>query len=264
MAKALQQKVLDGDWLYLALGAEILPLLKRGFLPLSLLSVTKPPWLCKPAVAVPGSVPEKDYIAHMQREYDRLPASLAGLISFDHFLQQAQGKRGAIEKALLANMTIATQREQVADGEWLLQDFYTQPYSSLAWLHSAQGLGAVWLALDAGHLSGDVKPVDYRSGKAPRYQEQLWSAPADLAPLAQQRLLMEKAQIDKFIQLAGKEYGLMRLPPKAIKAALLGGEVTFRDEFIAFWQQDFRYQRTPLLGMNWDAGEMDFGFETIS
>ena len=265
MAEALQPKVLLPQWIYLALGAEAIPLLKRGFLPLQPLSVDYAPWLLQPAPQVRTQVSEKEYLAHMEREFGKLPDSLKGLLNFDQFLQQAQSKRREIEAAIRKTSDLQQQAKQPDPSVWLQQSFYSQPYQSLSWQHNHNGYGAIWLAIDRTQLEAQILPVSYRDDQPARYSERLMSAPMDQAPLQQYRLLLQKDQLDKFIDLDGRQQGLLRLPPKALKAALLGAQVSaaLKSEFCDFWRMDFRYQRSILAQMVWPTGEYRFSFERL-
>jgi len=265
MAEVLQPKVLQPQWVYLPLGGEVLPLLKRGFLPLLPLPQGQCPWLSPVAVQRACAVGEDSYLTHMQREFNKLPESLRGLLTFDQFLQQAQSKRPQIEAALLKVVDQQQQAEQPDASAWLFQNFFSQPFQSLSWAHDERGLSAIWLGIDRSLLSVDVLPVIYRDDQPTRFRERLMSAPLDQAPLQQYRLLQQKEDVEKQIELDGRRYGLLRLPPKALKVALIGMATPplLKDEFIAFWRQDFRYQRTLLGQMVWPDGQYTYQFEKL-
>lgn len=265
MAEVLKPNVLLPQWVYLALGADAIPLLKRGFLPLQPLSMEYAPWWLQPAPIAQTSISEKEYLAHMEREFGKLPDSLKGLLDFEQFLQQAQPKRCDIEAAIRKTNDLRQQAKQPDASAWLQQSFYSLPYHSLSWQHHRSGYGAIWLAIDHTQLSAQISPVRYRIDQPARYSERLMSAPMDQEPLQQYRLLLQKNQLDRFIDLNGCRHGLLRLPPKAVKAALLGAQVsqTLKSEFCDFWRMDFRYQRSILAQMKWSPGDYDFAFERL-
>lgn len=265
MAEIMQPNVLLPQWIYLALGAEAIPLLKRGFLPVKPLSAEYAPWLLQPAPQIRSQVSETDYLSHMEREFSKLPESLKGLLSFDQFLKQAQSKRVEIEAAIWQTHELQQQAKQPDPSAWLQQSFYSQPYQSLSWCHSSGGYGAIWLAIDRAQLDAPILPVVYGDEPPARYAERLMSAPLDQAPLQQYRLLLQKDQLDKFVDLDGRRQGLLRLPPKALKAALFGTQVSapLKSAFCDFWRMDFRYQRSILAQMVWRAGDYSFSFERL-
>lgn len=262
MAEVLQPKVLTQPVCYLPLAAEIIPLLKRGYLP-----VRQPdqPWMLLPEVERQATVPESQYLSHMQREYQRLAEGLRSLLSFEQFLQQAQSKRSQIEQALLKYQQQQIAAQQPDPAQWRYQHFYSEPLSLVAW-HYAGGLGRAWLALDAAKLPFDVMAVSYCSEAPVTYRQRLASAPEGLASLQQQCVVMAGSDSEKQLTIDGRSLSLVKLPASAVKGVIIGAAMdpTFRRQLIDTWCADMRYQRSELMQMHWTRGDYAFRIELLT
>lgn len=83
---------LPAHWRYLPLAAEALTLLKRGVVAVPEVKRWPLPWLQSATRTMPSAVPEEDYQDYLQQAYARLPANVAGLLTFEQFAAQAQAK----------------------------------------------------------------------------------------------------------------------------------------------------------------------------
>ncbi|MCT7359100.1 hypothetical protein [Thalassolituus pacificus] len=255
---------LPSELVYLPLGEEAIPLLKRGFIPLLPATASGLPWLLPPA-AQPAlvRVSADDYQSHMLSEYGRLPANLRDLISQEDFLRQAESKRVDIEAALVAQRKARAEEDAGRPQDWLLQRFFSNPYCALAWRHGA-GFGGIWLGVDPQQWPDTAfHPVSYQSQRTPRLPDSLYCDPPTHAPLAEQRLICAAAAVDKSVQVGHQRQWLLRLPPKALRVVLLGAQVSrrFEQNLLQFWQQDFRYQRIPLSQMTFNNRDLSWEFQ---
>src|SRR5690606_39157831 len=118
---------------FLPLGEEALPLLKRGVVPLLQPVDSGLPWFVRAAekAPAPARIDDAAYLAHLQREYQRLPDSLRGLLTQEVFIQQAEKKRADIEAALLAQQQAQAVQDTGNPEDWLLQRFFSDPFSLL-------------------------------------------------------------------------------------------------------------------------------------
>ncbi|QQD23052.1 hypothetical protein GJQ55_00550 [Venatoribacter cucullus] len=254
---------------FLPLGEEALPLLKRGVVPLLCPADSGLPWFVRAAekAQAPARIDDAAYLAHLQREYQRLPDSLRGLLTQEVFIQQAEKKRADIEAALLAQQQAQAVQDTGNPEDWLLQRFYTDPFSLLAWQQGG-GLKTLWLGIDASQWpEAALQSVEYRPSLPAAYPQRLWAESPVLAPLQEQRLVLARADAGRLVEVAGRTQGLLRLPPVALRCVLLGAEMrpAFVASFRQFWQQDFRYQRMPLARMQLQSDRYGWDFiQTVS
>ncbi len=255
---------LPSELVYLPLGEEAIPLLKRGFIPLLPATTSGLPWLLPPLVqAAPLRISAEDYQAHMHAEYDRLPENLRSLISRDDFLRQAESKRADIEAALVAQRKARAEEDTGRPEDWLLQRFFSDPYCPLAWSHGA-GFSGIWLGIDPQQWPDMLfRPVSYQLQRAPRLPDSLCCDPPNQAMLGEQRLICTLDSVDKSIQVGQQRQWLLRLPPKALRVVLLGAQIPRRFErgLLQFWQQDFRYQRIPLVQMQFNNRDLSWEYQ---
>lgn len=257
---------------FLALGKEALPLLKRGVVPLSLATQAGLVWYQarsskkKPATA---RVSELEYFTHLSQEYARLPDNLKSLFTEEAFIQQAEPKRADIEAALFALRQQQSNLQIGQPEDWLLQRFFTQPYSTLAWQQT--GFNKLWLGIDTTQWSQvqtdttSVSAVRYVTTQPASYPERLLADSSENAALAEQRLVMPRTEVDSSIMLNDKQQGLLRLPPKALRCVLMGAATSkqFRQSFVSYWRQDFRYQRIPVALMQLQADQFAWQFHLL-
>ncbi|MCD8522299.1 MAG: hypothetical protein LRY66_08930 [Saccharospirillaceae bacterium] len=255
---------LPSELVYLPLGEEAIPLLKRGFIPLLPAAASGLPWLLPPpAQAALQRISAADYYAHMHAEYGRLPDNLRSLISQEDFLRQAEGKRADIEAALVAQRKARAEEDSGKPEDWLLQRFFSDPYCPLAWHHGA-GFGGIWLGIDPEQWPDAIfHPVSYQIQRAPRLPDSLYCDPPNHSPLAEQRLICAVTTVDKSVQVGNQRQGLLRLPPKALRVLLLGALISrrFEQNLLQFWRQDFRYQRIPLAQMQFSNRELGWEYQ---
>ncbi len=249
---------------FLPLGEEALPLLKRGVVPLLCPADSGLPWFVRAAekAQAPARIDDAVYLAHLQREYQRLPDSLRGLLTQEVFIQQAEKKRADIEAALLAQKQAQAVQDTGNPEDWLLQRLFTDPFSLLAWQQRG-GLKTLWLGIDAGQWpEASVQAVEYRPSLPAAYPQRLWAESPALAPLQEQRLILPRTAVERLVAVAGRTQGLLRLPPVALRCVLLGADLrpAFVASFRQFWQQDFRYQRTPLAQMQFHSDRYGWDF----
>ena len=250
---------------YLPLSEEAIPLLKRGVLPLTAPEDSVLPGYLAPAGAAHQQVSREDYLAHLQAEYGRLPATLKSLLTVEAFIQQAESKRADIEAALLRRQEAAAEQQCGSPAEWLWQSFYTDPGCALAWSHS--GFRTLWLGIDARLWEGaSLSPVQYEERWPLSWPERLLCDAPARAGLAQQRLLCARSAVEKSVLVGGRRQWLLRLPPKALRVVLIGAgmEEPFRRRLQAFLKQDFRYQRIPLAEMQLQPQGMSWQFQLRS
>lgn len=255
---------LPPELVYLPLGEEAIPLLKRGFIPLLPATASGLPWLLPPpAQAAPLRIAAEDYLTHMHAEYERLPDNLRSLISRDDFLRQAESKRADIEAALVAQRKARAEEDIGKPEDWLLQRFFSDPYCPLAWQQTG-GFHGIWLGVDPQQWpDAQFQPVSYQTSRALRLPDSLCCDPAGQAPLAEQRLICARESVDKSIQVGQQRQWLLRLPPKALRVVLLGAQIPRRFEqgLLQFWQQDFRYQRIPLAQMRFNSRDLSWEYQ---
>lgn len=253
--------------IFLSLGKESLPLLKRGVIPLSLATQAGLVWYQakstkqKPTTA---RVSEQEYLAHLRQEYARLPESLQSLFTVEAFIEQAEPKRVAIEAALVEFRQQQTDTQHGQPEDWLLQRFYTNPYSTVSWQQT--GFNKVWLGIDAAQWpQAEVEKVRYGTTLPANYPERLLVDSNESVALAEQRLVMPRTEVETIVELADKQQGLLRLPPKALRCVLMGATTTqaFRQSFISYWRQDFRYQRIPVALMQLQADQFGWHYHLL-
>lgn len=255
---------LPSELVYLSLGEEAIPLLKRGFIPLLPATASGLAWLIPPqGQDVQLQISTEDYLAHMQAEYERLPDTLRGLICYADFLHQAESKRAEIESALVIRRKAQAEEDSGRPEDWLLQRFFTDPYCPLAWSYGA-GFSGLWLGIDPQQWPDVIfRPVSYQVQRTPRLPDSLCSDPPHLAVLAEQRLICTRESVDKSVQVGQQRQWLLRLPPKALRMLLLGAQISprFKQNLLQFWQQDFRYQRIPLVQMRFNNHDLNCGYQ---
>lgn len=242
---------------YLPLADEVLPALKQGVIPLRSLPDAELPWLNAPTVSVATGVSERDYENYLRDAYQRLPSSLMGLLTWEQFVQQAATKRPQIERELRHRHRANTVTTQAHD--WFVQRFMTDPYSLAAWQQTAVAFASIWLAIDAqAWPQATLQSVQYGLPAPPSFPQRIGYDPEGNRHLNEQRLAVERTQVRHIIHRQGRSFGLLRLPPNALRAVLLGSELNaaFKADFIHFWRGDFRYQRIPLFEMTWIDGEL--------
>lgn len=239
---------------YLPLHKEALPLLKKGVIPLRSGANIDLPWLLGTGANAPENqvfISESDYQEHLQQEYRRLPANLQSLLTLEVFLRQAEAKRADIEAALLAKRQELAQKELGCAEDWFVQRFFSDPYSILAW--QQRGFASIWLGIDANQWpQALLHPVRYRDSLPQEWHERFTCDLLEMRPLQEQRLMLAQAEAPVQIRIAGLAHALVRLPPKALRIILLGAQIApdYSARFLAYWQQDFRYQRIPVAHMH--------------
>ncbi len=261
------QWTVPSDLIFLSLGKEALPLLKRGVISLSLATQAGLVWYqAKSAKQNPTTtrVSEQEYLTHLRQEYARLPANLQVLFTEEAFIEQAEPKRMAIEEALVELRQQQSNVQQGQPQDWLLQRFYTNPYSTISWQQS--GFNKVWLGIDAAQWpQAKVEKVRYGTTLPASYPERLLVDSNENSALAEQRLVIPRTEIETVVELADKQQGLLRLPPKALRCVLMGATTTqaFRQSFISYWRQDFRYQRIPVALMQLQADQFAWQYHLL-
>lgn len=254
---------LPAGLLYLPLGEECLPLLKRGVVPLAPAAASLVWWQVQAqrqhkAVA---RVDEQEYQAHLEREYQRLPANLQGLLTLAQFVEQAEKKRPEIEAALLTLKSEQAVQVQGKVDDWLMQRFYTDPYSALLWQHT--GWQSIWLGIEPQHWpQAVIKPVQYCSTMPAQFPARLLADASANMPLAEQRMVLPVEQL-KQVAIGGLRQGLLRLPSSALRCVLLGATVRleFERQFMAYWHQDLRYKRIPVARMMLQSEQFQWEFQ---
>ncbi len=253
--------------MFLSLGREVLPLLKRGVIPLSLATQAGLVWYQAKSIKQKTTtvrVSEQEYLAHLRQEYVRLPSSLQSLFTEEAFIEQAEPKRMAIEAALVEFRKQQSNVQQGQPEDWLLQRFYTNPYSTVSWHQT--GFNKVWLGIDAAQWpQAEVVKVRYGTTLPASYPERLLADSYENAGLAEQRLVIARTEIETMVELADKQQGLLRLPPKALRCVLMGATTTqsFRQAFVSYWRQDFRYQRIPVALMQLQAEQFTWQYHLL-
>lgn len=257
---------------FLSLGKEALPLLKRGVIPLSLATQAGLVWYQTSSTKKKPTttrVSEQEYLTHLHQEYARLPENLQSLFTAEAFIQQAEPKRAEIEAALFEFRQQQSTLQLGQPEDWLLQRFYTQPHSALAWQQT--GFNKVWLGIDAALWpqvqteTTTLREVRYVTTQPASYPERLFADSSENSALAEQRLIMPRAEIESLLTLNDKKQGLLRLPPIALRCVLMGASTTqqFRQSFISYWRQDFRYQRIPVALMQLQADQFAWQFHLL-
>lgn len=248
----MSQLELPNNCVYLPLGDEVIPLLKREVVPLKSAHAVGLPWYAASAVSVVMNtrVTEEDYLEHMHQEYARLPMSLRNVITEDAFIVQAEAKRADIEAALVSRRKTQAAIAQGKADDWWMQRFFTDPYSVLAW--QLQGFDKVWVGIDVSYWSGvEMRSVEYRLSQPASFPARLWCDAPSASALAEQRLVLARDQVERRVVVAGEEQGLVRIEPRAIRCILLGSQVrpALQNALREFWFSDFRYQRMPIARM---------------
>lgn len=251
--------------IYLSLGEEALPLLKKGVIPVPQANHQKLPWylLENTACSEEVIVTEEEYLNYLKDEYQRLPDNLRNLFTEEAFITQAESKRLEIEKALSRHNT--EQRKAASEGveEWFLQRFFSNAYSFLAW--QQLGFQRIWLGIDTSQWEQVIQPVNYQTVMPAQYPERLLCDAKENAKLAEMRLLLPSSVIDKKITIGQQNYGLVRLPPKALRCILFGFEWQGMQiqEFAQYWRTDIRYKRIPLAQMHANGRELGWQYKLI-
>lgn len=251
---------------FLALGEEALPLIKRGVIPLSAAHKTALIWFSgqRPAAKQAERISDNSYFQHLQREYQRLPENLQGLFSLEEFIRQAEPKRIEIEAALLARANEQRKVEQGQAQEWLLQRFWCNPYSALAWTQT--GWDKLWLGFDlALWPDNSLQQVLYQTSLPAQFPERLLVENTELQSAQEQRLLLHRSQAAQWVTIAGQRQALLRYPHQAVHGVLFGSAVatSFIKKFAHYWRQDLRYKQKPLARMVLDPQQTRWSFEKL-
>ena len=251
---------------FLALGKEALPLLKRGYIPLQQASCSSLIWFhqnTRQVAAAQAVVSEQHYQQHLRQEYQRLPDNLRGLFSQDDFIQQAEAKKAEIITALLQKMAAPSSQHSGRAADWWIQRFYCNPFSVASW--SAVGWDKVWLGFDLAHWPQlQAQPVNYQLSLPASFPERLYCEHPDEASKKEWRVVRSQTEIDKWIMLNQQKTGLLKIPIKSLACALLGAAVDarFADQFAHYWQQDLRYRSLPLATMQQSREDFSWQFYT--
>lgn len=242
------------ELVYLPLGEEALPLLKRGVLPVRPVQSVNLPWLKlagKPMQEAAGvGVSEDEYLKHLQQEYNRLPSNLQGLFSLEEFVRQAELKRAEIEQALAQQRQETLQQDLGSAEDWLLQELVSDPFSALSW--SKSGWHKLWLGIDPqAWPEARIEPVRYQTQLPQDYPARLLIDAPSNEVMQEHRLLAEKSEIEHWVTLGKQRTALIKIPSKAVACILLGALVkeSFAQQFKAFWQQDLRYKQKKIATM---------------
>lgn len=240
---------------FVALGKESLPLVKRAMLPLIAATNSGIAWVDPSLQRAQISsnvkrISDADYLQHLQQEYQRLPENLQGLFSVDEFIRQAEPKRSDIEAALLAKRVNMQQVELGNANDWLLQRFWKNPYSTQAW--SIAGWDKLWLGFDLSQWpDSPLQEVLYQQSLPAQLPERLLVDATDMQGLSEQRWLVQHNQVSQWVNIAGQRQGLVRFPSKAVHSVLFGAAMNpaFIQKFTHYWRQDLRYKQKPLIQM---------------
>ncbi|ASP38023.1 hypothetical protein CHH28_04710 [Bacterioplanes sanyensis] len=254
-------------WRYLACGEELIFLLKRGVIAVPEARSWSLAWHQQQATEDAAAVSEDDFQSYLQRAYENLPPSVASLLTLEQFQAQAESKRAEIESQLAQQRQVKTAQQLGQLEDWLMQRFFCRADNALAWMQHPAGLQAVWLALDpAAWPQAELQPVVYQTQATRLYPPTLLVDPPEYQTLGEYRLLLNRHQQDKCVTVAGVDNALVRIPPKAIRALVLGSDVTeaAKQTLLDFWRSDFRYQRTPVQQMQWRAGFTQPSFVAVA
>ncbi|MBE0482954.1 MAG: hypothetical protein IBX52_05570 [Bacterioplanes sp.] len=249
--------VLASATCYLPLTADVLPTLKRGVVPLQPMPWSALPWLTATVRSESVDIREEDYQEYLRMAYQRLPATVAGLLTFEQFAQQAAQKRSEIEEELRRHRSV-TMSSSPSD-DWFVQRFFPDPCSLSAWQQTALGFASVWLAINEKDWpQARIQEVLYGVSAPASFPQRAYYDPVDNRHLEERRITLQRSHAQRVVSIRGQERALLRLPPKAIRGVLLGSELSadFNAEFVRFWRSDFRYQRIPVLAMVWDNGQL--------
>ena len=244
-------------WRYLAMAEEAITLLKQGVIAVPEISRWPLPWFTSLSESNAGGVSEQAYQSYLQQAYDKLPAAVASLLTFEQFCHQANSKRAEIEAQLQQYSDQQQRQQQGSYQNWMLQRLYSQPDNMAAWQQHEHGLASIWLAVEPNNWPQvELHPVQYQAQSSLAYPQRLLVDPPDNQCLGEYRLLLQRQQQEKCIQVQGIDNALIRLPPNAIRALLIGSAVSSsgQQELLDFWYGDFRYQRIPVFKMRWQGG----------
>lgn len=242
---------------YLPLAMDMVPALKKGMVPLSALPWSVLPWLTATEQRSHLEISEEDYQQYLLVAYQRLPANLAGLLSFEQFVQQAAHKRAQIEEELRQHRVASVPQSSPQD--WFVQRVFSDPYSMPAWQQAAWAFASIWLAIDErAWPQAELQDVLYGVAPPSAYPQRIYYDPEGNQALSERRLVLNRSQVNRVIRVHDHDWALLRLPPNAIRGVLLGSEITpsARTAFVQFWRSDFRYQRIPLLSMVWKNAQI--------
>ncbi len=242
---------------YLPLTYNSLALLKKGVIPLFTLPAPALPWLTVSEQQDSVAIGEEEYQQYLQLAYQRLPANVAGLLTFAQFVQQAAVKRAQIEDELRQRRM--TSMPPSMPQEWFIQRLFSDPYSVPAWQQSGLGFASIWLAIDEQAWPQVApQPVQYGVAPSSSWPQRLYYDPERNRHLAERRVSVTRSQAHRIVRIQDQEWALLRLPPNAIRGVLFGSALSdvWQAQFVQFWRSDFRYQRVPLLSMLWENGEL--------
>jgi hypothetical protein len=253
--------------LYCFLATEGLTLLKRGYFPFSSSAQMPEPWLqpnCNYLAQESVDVSAQDYRRFLQQQYQGLPQSLKGMMTFDYFEQQSEAKRAQIEQSLIAQKqqsdvvkTFAAERLQ----DWRILVMFKHWQNIQLW--QSKGASGQGLVIEFDLNTSGFQTQGYNQQVqhlAAVNQVESWLPEDDLYYLFNRpkdcslnhhewRLVRKLDAADRHIEVKGVMRSLYRLPSKAVKRVILGYRCSpeYCQQVKQYLSQDINYRHTECM-----------------
>lgn len=269
--------------LYCFLAAEGLIFLKRGYLPFIAPAQLAEPWLqadCVYQIENNTEVSAQDFRQHLKQQYQNLPANLKGMVTFDYFVQQSEGKRDQIERSLLAQKQKIEGAQPFSPGRvnnWRILTLFENWKAMNLWQSlAASGQGVV--------LEFDVASSGFRNGSYNQQAQHLsainhvpaWLPEDDLYYLFNRpkiesinqhewRLIRPLGAADRQVEVKGASRAMYRLPTKAIKRVILGYRCNAQQclQVKQYLAQDINYRHVECVQAQLDPKSMSLQLVAI-
>lgn len=223
--------------LSLYLGNEGLTFLKKGLIPFQRCDELPQPWLSQSCAYKNQSsrqISAQAYQQQLQLQYEKLPAHLKAMVTFEYFCQQSEKKRPAIEKAIKNSDVKKPDLTPLLDLRVLC--LHDSPQHLPTWLlKSQQGKGLVldidprsagWATESYGEYPQRLAALKTTAQWLPDEVE-YWlthqpQIAAEEAGVKEWRLIRHLAAADKTIAVKQAERALYKLPFKAVRRIIFG------------------------------------------
>lgn len=269
--------------LYCFLATEGLIFLKRGYLPFLTPAQLAEPWLqsdCVYKAENSVEVSAQDFRQYLKQQYQNLPANLKGMVTFDYFVQQSEGKRSQIEQSLTA-------QKQQAQGSQPLSPDRIKNWRALTLYESWKTMD-LWQSMAASGqglvLEFDIASSGFRNGSYNQQAQHLavinhvpdWLPEDDLYFFFNRpkndsinqhewRLIRPLDAADRQIEVKGAVRAMYRLPAKAIKRVILGYRCNPQQclQVKQYLAQDINYRHVECVQAQLDPKSMSLQLVAI-
>jgi len=256
--------------LFLYLGSEGLTFLKSGLLPFLRPGELGQPFLSeRPSYQAiqQNKLSQKDYIQHLQQQYQKLPDHLRNMVSFDYFVEQSEKKRSEIEAGIQRVTSAPISCPDLS--QYRILRLFSEP--ALLSLWQGRGDSGMALELDIGlcgwlseeyrgerQILAELKSVD--SWLPEQQEDWLLQQPSSYSECpGEWRLLRSLTAADRLIQVTGQERAMYRLPYQGLKRIIAGNgwQPESLASLQAYVKRDLNLRQAQLAQLQLDPLTMD-------